>query len=104
MKLLQSITKLDHCLFAELAKADAMNEEFIAQLLAERAQLLHELLQGELLQSEILITADESSELIARSRKLKETAEQLQQQLGEQLKKMNKGRRSVQAYQTVKRN
>ena len=99
MNLLLSITELDHRLFIELAKADAMNEEYIAQQLADRAQLLQKLLQ-----SEMLITGAESSELIARSRKLKETAELLQRQLGEQLKKMNKGRRSVQAYQTVKRN
>lgn len=99
MNLLKSITELDHRLFAELAKKEAVSEEYITQQLAERAHLLRKLLQ-----SERPITVAESSELIARSRKLKETAEQLQQQLGKQLKKMTKGRRSVQAYQTVKRN
>ena len=92
------LTELDERLFIELAKADEFDEAYFELQLSNRADLLKRVID------EANINAVESSELIARSRRLKETAEQLQQRLGEKLKKMNKGRRSVQAYQTVKRN
>ncbi|MFP2770609.1 hypothetical protein [Oceanisphaera sp. KMM 10153] len=98
MSSLTQLTELDIKLFAELAKADEFDEEYFAEQLAVRADFLAQVI------SEGDISAAESSELIVRSRQLKEAAEQLQLQLGEQLKKMHKGRRSVQAYQTVKRN
>lgn len=98
MSVLKTLAELDDSLFAELAKADAMDEAFFERQLALRTKLLQQVI------NESRVTATESSELIARSRQLKETAEQLQQQLGERLKNINKGRRSVQAYQTVKRN
>lgn len=98
MSSLSQLTELDIQLFAELAKADEFDDEYFEQQLTVRADLLAQVI------SEANISAVESSELIARSRQLKEAAELLQQQLGEQLKKMSKGRRSVKAYQTVKRN
>lgn len=98
MSSLTQLTELDIQLFAELAKADEFDEEYFAKQLVVRADLLAQVIH------EGSINAAESSELIARSRQLKDTAEQLQQRLGEQLKQMNKGRRSVKAYQTVKRN
>ena len=98
MSSLKQLLELDSCLFAELAKADECDQDSLSCQLTERAALL------QLVISEGKLNASEANDLIARSRKLKDAAEQLQQQLGEQLKKMNKGRRSVQAYQTVKRN
>ncbi|MBR9856088.1 MAG: hypothetical protein GYB38_00115 [Gammaproteobacteria bacterium] len=98
MSSLVQLTELDTSLFAELAKKAEFDQDYFARQLAIRADLLQQVI------SEGSISATESSELIARSRQLKEAAEQLQKQLGEQLKKMNKARRSVQAYQTVKRN
>lgn len=95
---LKQLLELDSRLFAELAKADECDPDYLSRQLAARADLL------QLVISEGKLNAGEANDLIARSRKLKDAAEQLQQQLGEQLKKMNKGRRSVQAYQTVKRN
>lgn len=98
MSLLAQLAELDVSLFAELSNKDDFDEEHFATQLAVRADLLTEVInQGS-------ISAAESSELIARSRQLKDAAEQLQHQLGEQLKQINKGRRSVKAYQTVKRN
>lgn len=98
MSSLKQLLELDSRLFAELAKADECDQDYLSRQLTERAALL------QLVISEGKLNAGEANDLIARSRKLKDAAEQLQQQLGEQLKKMNKGRRSVQAYQTVKRN
>lgn len=95
---LVQLIELDARLFAELAKTAEFDQDYFARQLAIRADLLQQVI------SEGNISAAESSELITRSRQLKEAAEQLQKQLGEQLKKMNKARRSVQAYQSVKRN
>ena len=98
MSAFSELIELDSRLFAELEKADGFDEEHFAEQVTARANLLAQVI------NEGNISAAESKDLIARSRQLKEAAEQLQQQLGEQLKQMNKGRRSVQAYQTVKRN
>ena len=98
MSSLVQLTELDASLFAELAKTAEFDQDYFARQLAARADLLQQVI------SEGNISAAESSELITRSRQLKEAAEQLQKQLGDQLKKMNKARRSVQAYQSVKRN
>lgn len=98
MSSLSQLTELDIQLFAELAKADELDEEHFAGQLVVRADLLAQVI------NDGNISASEANELITRSRQLKDAAEQLRRQLGEQLKSMNKGRRSVQAYQTVKRN
>ncbi|ART79742.1 hypothetical protein [Oceanisphaera avium] len=98
MSFLAQLIELDARLFAELAKDDEFDQDYFEEQLIVRADLLKNVI------SDGNISASESSELITRSRRLKEAAEQLQQRLGEQLKQMNKGRRSVQAYQTVKRN
>lgn len=98
MSSLTLLTELDTSLFAELDKSDELDEDYFEEQLVLRADLLQKVI------AEGSITADESNELVARSRRLKDAAEKLQQQLGEQLKKIHKGRRSVQAYQSVKHN
>lgn len=102
MSLVQMIAELDKRLFAEMSKSDAIDDEYLNQQLELRAKLLRDLLNQESENKQI--TSAESKELIIRSRQLKEMAELLQQQLSDQLKKMNKGRRSVQAYQIVQHN
>lgn len=98
MSAFKQLTELDASLFAELAKSAEFNEAYFSEQLTLRADLLAQVI------NEGNISIAESNDLIARSRQLKAAAEQLQQQLCEQLKQMNKGRRSVRAYQTVKRN
>lgn len=98
MNLLNRLTHLDVSLFAELAKSDDFDEVYFSELLSTRADLLAQVIH------EGNISTIQSNDLITRSRELKAAAEKLKQRLGEQLKNMNKGRRSVQAYQTVKRN
>lgn len=98
MSLINQLVELDKRLFAELDKGKELDQDFFDHQLAARGQLLQQVI------NEGHVTAEESSDLINRSRQLTTAAEQLQQQLGEQLKKMNKGRRSVQAYQIVKKN
>lgn len=97
MRLYSQLVELDTRLFAELDKGDSFNDEYFAEQLTARATLLEKVIH------EGNLNASEANELMARSRQLKETTEQLQQQLGEQLQQMTKGRRSVKAYQTVKR-
>ncbi|MCT7655245.1 hypothetical protein MBH78_12245 [Oceanimonas sp. NS1] len=80
-----------------LANPEELDENGVAEQLATRARLLQDVIElGD-------VSKSESAELIKRSRQLKEAAEQTQRKLGEKLKAMHKGRRSVQAYQTVKR-
>lgn len=98
MRLYEQLAQLDASLFAELEKGDAFDEAHFEAQLAQRANWLAQLIK----QSDV--TAAESEALILRSQQLKDAAEQFQQRLGEQLKQMNKGRRSVKAYQSVKRN
>lgn len=98
MSVLNRLTHLDASLFVELAKSDDFDDVYFSEQLSTRADLLAKVIH------EGNISATQSNDLITRSRELKAAAEKLQQQLGEQLKNINKGRRSVQAYQTVKRN
>lgn len=98
MTVFKQLTHLDACLFAELEKADDFDEDYFSEQLSARADLLAQVIHDG------NISAEQSNDLIARSRRLKEAAEQLQHQLGEQLKQVTKGRRSVKAYQTVKKN
>ena len=98
MSAFKQLAELDTCLFTELAKAAEFDEAYFTEQLTVRANLLAQVI------NEGNISIAESNDLITRSRQLKAAAEQLQQQLGEQLKHMNKGRRSVRAYQTVKHN
>lgn len=95
--LVEELKTLDEAMLAALANPDELNEQWLSEQLQARAQLLHTIIeQGG-------VSEKESSELIQRSRVLKDAAEAVQRQLGEKLKTMHKGRRSVQAYQTVKR-
>lgn len=98
MNLLKQLAELDNSLFAELAKAEECDQDDLSRQLVARADLLQRVID------EGQVGALDANELISRSRRLKEAAEQLQQNLGEQLKKMQKGRRSVRAYQNVKKN
>lgn len=98
MTAFKQLMHLDACLFAELEKADDFDEDYFSEQLSARADLLAQVIH------EGNISAEQSNDLIARSRRLKEAAEQLQHQLGEQLKQVTKGRRSVKAYQSVKKN
>lgn len=95
--LLEELKALDETVLDVLANPDDLNEHWLSEQLQARAQLLRTIIeQGG-------VSEKESSELIQRSRVLKDAAEAVQRQLGEKLKTMHKGRRSVQAYQTVKR-
>lgn len=95
---LEQLKALDETILAGLAQPDDLDEQWLSEQLQARAHLLQSVIkQGG-------VSANESAELIQRSRLLKDTAEAVQRQLGEKLKTMQKGRRSVNAYQTVKRN
>lgn len=97
MTLMKQLKALDEGLLVAFSKPDDLNEDVLAAQLETRAHMLQRLIeQGG-------VSEKESSELIQRSRVLKDAAEAVQRQLGEKLKTMHKGRRSVQAYQTVKR-
>ncbi|MBL1378406.1 hypothetical protein [Zobellella iuensis] len=96
MSAAQALAELDERLFTELAKVDGVDEGYLEQQLALRAELLQQVINDGRLGSA------ESTALIARSRQLKDAAEQLRQQLADQLKILHKGRRSVQAYKDVK--
>lgn len=98
MSAFKQLIHLDASLFAELEKADDFDEDYFSEQLSARADLLAQVIH------EGNISAEQSNDLIARSRRLKDAAEKLQHQLGEQLKQVTKGRRSVKAYQTVKKN
>lgn len=97
MTLIEQLQRLDELVLTALAHPDELDEQWLSEQLQERAQLLQSVIeQGN-------VSENESTGLIQRSRQLKEAAEAVQHQLGEKLKTMQKGRRSVQAYQNVKR-
>ncbi|MGP7733913.1 hypothetical protein N2M06_04975 [Oceanimonas sp. AH20CE76] len=96
--LADQLKALDEAVLAALGKTDELDEEWLSEQLRVRAQLLQQVIeQGN-------VTESDAAALIQRSRQLKETAEAVQRELANKLKTMQKGRRSVQAYQTVKRN
>ncbi|OYD25902.1 hypothetical protein [Oceanimonas baumannii] len=98
MTLVEQLEKLDESVLAALVNPDALDEQWLSEQLQTRAHLLQQLIeQGS-------VSEHDSAALIQRSRQLKASAEAVKQQLGDKLKSMKKGRRSVQAYQTVKRN
>lgn len=96
MSLTKQLETLDAELLGRFGAPEQLDGEQLQALLAERARLLALLLEQEMLSPE------QVGELMARSKQLKEQAEHTRQQLAEQLAGMQKGRRSVGAYQKIK--
>lgn len=95
--LLQQLAVLDQALFAALqVKIEEFDDAAFAQKLSERAVLLQQI------KAEGLVTEQQVQDIIQRSARLTSEAEAVKQKLGEQLKVIQKGRRSQQAYQSVK--
>lgn len=95
--LADQLKALDEAVLAALGKTDELDEEWLSEQLQARAQLLQQVIeQGS-------VSESEAAALVSRSRQLKEKAEAVQRELANKLKTMQKGRRSVQAYQNVKR-
>ncbi|MDV2856436.1 hypothetical protein [Oceanimonas sp. CAM02] len=95
--LLQRLAELDDELQAGLqVKADEFDDVAFTRKLSERAALLQQI------QTEGNVTEQQVQEIIQRSRVLTSSAEAVKHKLGEQLKVIQKGRRSQQAYQSVK--
>ncbi|MBO1520740.1 hypothetical protein [Oceanisphaera pacifica] len=95
--LLQQLSQLDDELFAAL---QVNIEDFDDVILAERLQKRANLLQQ-------VVSADEATEqqvkdVIERSKQLTSMTEAVKEKLGERLQTIQKGRRSQQAYQSVK--
>lgn len=96
MSLTEQLKALDGELLGRFGAPEQLDGEQLQALLDERARLLALLIEQEMLSPE------QVSELIARSKQLKAQAEHTRQQLAEQLAGMQKGRRSVGAYQKIK--
>ena len=93
----QQLADLDAQLFALLqVKLEEFDDAALDAGLEQRARLLTQIVE----QSEA--SEQEVQAIIERSRKLTLLAEAVKAQLGEQLKTIQKGRRSQQAYQSVK--
>ncbi len=98
MSLLEQLQALDQSLLAEFADPEQLQAETIGARLAERARLL------QLLMNTDMLDAGQVAELVERSRQLAQRAEHSRTLLAEKLAGLKKGRRSVRAYQNVKRN
>ncbi|MFH7565535.1 hypothetical protein [Oceanimonas smirnovii] len=96
MSLTNQLKELDANLLARFSDAEQLDPTQLEQLLAERARLLALLLEQEML------SPAQVNELMERSKHLKEQAEHTRTQLAERLANMQKGRRSVGAYQKIK--
>lgn len=95
---LEQLAELDKTLLAALARVEELDQDWLGRQLALRAELLQRLIDnGE-------VSSEQAVELVVRSRRVKDAAEQARQLLADKLAKMQKGRRSVRAYQNVKRN
>ena len=95
--LLQRLAELDEVLEAMLlVSADEFDDAALNRKLSARATLLQQI------QTEGNVTEQQVQEIIQRSRALTSSAEAVKHKLGEQLKVIQKGRRSQQAYQSVK--
>ncbi|WP_417614599.1 hypothetical protein [Oceanisphaera sp.] len=98
MSLIEQLRQLDNGLLAEFADPEQLQPETIGSRLAERARLLQILMDTEMLD------AEQVNELIERSRHLTQEAEHSRTLLADKLANLQKGRRSVQAYQNIKKN
>ncbi|MFD1006866.1 hypothetical protein [Oceanisphaera ostreae] len=103
MSLIKQLQQLDEVLLAEFAEPEQLQADTIEQRLAERARLLHLLMNTKSMDTDML-DAEQVSELIERSRQLAEQAEHSRTALAEKLANIQKGRRSVRAYGDVKKN
>lgn len=96
-RFLQQLTDLDNVLFialqVELAEFD---DEAFDRHLQQRAVLVQKVA------SDGKVTQTQVQDIIERSRQLSNLAETVKGKLGEQLKTIQKGRRSQLAYQSVK--
>ncbi|MHA6963349.1 hypothetical protein [Zobellella denitrificans] len=98
MSELEQLAELDKTLLAALANIDELDQDWLGRQLALRAELLQQVIdRGD-------VSPEQAAELVGRSRRVKDSAEQARQLLADKLAQMQKGRRSVRAYQSVKRN
>lgn len=95
--LLQQLSELDTELLVALqVELDEFDDVAFEQRLKARAALLQQVVD------EGKATEQQVQDVIKRSRQLTNLAETVKSQLGEQLKTIQKGRRSQQAYQSIK--
>ncbi|MDX1714038.1 MAG: hypothetical protein R3334_09860 [Halomonas venusta] len=94
---LQQLSELDSELLVALhVELNEFDDEAFNQRLHERAALLQHVV------GESKATEQQIQDVIKRSRQLTSLAETVKNKLGEQLKTIHKGRRSQQAYQSIK--
>lgn len=96
-RFLQELTELDKALFIALqVELGEFDDEAFNKHLQQRAALVEQLAaQGTATQTQV-------QDIIERSRQLSSLAETVKAKLGEQLATIQKGRRSQQAYDSVK--
>ena len=96
-RFLQELAELDNVLFIALqVELGEFDDEAFDKHLKQRAALVQKIAaQGTATQSQV-------QDIIERSRQLSTLAETVKAKLGEQLATIQKGRRSQQAYQSVK--
>ena len=94
---LQQLSELDSELLVALqVELNQFDDAAFNQRLNERAALLQQIV------AENQATEQQVQDVIQRSRQLTSLAETVKSRLGEQLKTIHKGRRSQQAYQSIK--
>ncbi|OIN07719.1 hypothetical protein [Oceanisphaera psychrotolerans] len=101
MSPLEQLQALDQSLLAEFADPEQLQAETMGARLAERARLLRSIIESKDTET---FDAGQVAELVERSRRLIQEAEHGRTLLAEKLAGLKKGRRSVRAYQNVKRN
>ncbi|AEY02441.1 hypothetical protein GU3_13440 [Oceanimonas sp. GK1] len=101
MSLLRDLELIDERLVQELDKEEELDETLIQSELSSRARILDEL---NILITSGAIPVSDVSKLIERSKNLKDKSEKLQNKLGNKLKEINKGKRLVKAYNSIKYN
>lgn len=95
--ILQQLVELDTALLAALqVELSEFDDDAFDQRLKERAALLQQVV------NEGQATEQQVRDVIERSRELTNLAETVKRNLGEQLKTIQKGRRSQQAYESIK--
>lgn len=96
-RFLQQLAELDNVLFIALqVELGEFDDEAFDKHLKQRAVLVQKLA------AEGTATQTQVQDIIERSRQLSRLAETVKSKLGEQLATIQKGRRSQQAYQSVK--
>jgi hypothetical protein len=92
----QELTALDEALLELFANTEQLDDSRLARLLEQRARLLQKVID------EATVSPEQVEQLVARSRRLKQAAEEARRQLADTLAAAQKGRRSTQAYAQVK--